>query len=233
MLEDPPLLTVRRAAPRIAAADIEPFHDCVTGWLADAQGGRGALDAIVKPLAPEVPAMARFVGTALTCWCGPNDNLALLAAVALAEPGDVIVAATDGFAGAGMAGDLVAGMARNKGVAAIVTDGMVRDRAGLVAVGLPVFCRGVTPNSCVRSGPGSVGLPVVAGGVPVRPGVLAGGPSTVWSSCPRRGLAPSPRGSPPSAWRSRPPRSLGEGTAARRPDIEAPAALVPARPGST
>jgi 4-hydroxy-4-methyl-2-oxoglutarate aldolase len=71
-----------------------------------------------------------------------------------------------------MAGDLVAGMARNKGVAAIVTDGMVRDRAGIVAVGMPVFCRGVTPNSCVRSGPGTVGLPVVAGGVPVHPGDL-------------------------------------------------------------
>ena len=69
-----------------------------------------------------------------------------------------------------MAGDLVAGMARNRGVAAIVSDGMVRDRDGLVAVGLPVFCRGVTPNSCVRNGPGTVGLPVVAGGIPVATG---------------------------------------------------------------
>ena len=39
-----------------------------------------------------------------------------------------------------------------------------------VPVGLPVFARGITPNSCVRSGPGKVGLPVVCGGVAVEPG---------------------------------------------------------------
>jgi 4-hydroxy-4-methyl-2-oxoglutarate aldolase len=172
MIEDPPLLTIGpRAAPMPAGA-LDPFRDAPTGWLADAMNGRGAMDAAIKPLAPEIAGMRRFVGLALTCWCGPNDNLALLAAVALVEPGEVIVAASEGFAGAGMSGDLTAGMARNRGAAALVTDGMVRDRDGIVAVGLPVFCRGVTPNSCVRSGPGTVGLPIVAGGVPVATGDL-------------------------------------------------------------
>ena len=120
------------------------------------------IDAGIKPLAP-----GRFVGTALTCWCGPNDNLALMAAVSLAEPGDVLVAATEGFAGSGMAGDLLVGMARNRGVVGLVADGMVRDRDAIVALGLPVFCRGVTANSCVRSGPGTVGLPLVVGGIAV------------------------------------------------------------------
>jgi 4-hydroxy-4-methyl-2-oxoglutarate aldolase len=172
MLKDPPLLTIRRSVPRLASARVEPFRDCITGWLADARQGRGAMDAAVKPVAPELPGMRRFVGSALTCWCGPNDNLALVAAVALAEPGDVIVCACEGFGHSGMCGDLVAGMARNKGVVALVTDGMVRDRDGLVAAGLPVFARGITPNSCVRSGPGTVGLPVTAGGVPVASGDL-------------------------------------------------------------
>ena len=175
MIDDPPLLTVRRRPPAPAAELLLPYQGAPTGWLTDAMQGRGAMDAGVKPLAPEVPAMLRFMGFALTCWCGPNDNLGLLAAVAMAEPGDVVVAATEGFAGSGMAGDLVAGMARNRGAVAIVTDGMVRDRDGLVAVGLPVFCRGVTPNSCVRNGPGTVGLPVVAGGVPVATGDLVCG----------------------------------------------------------
>lgn len=175
MIEEPPLLTVRRRPPPPPAELLAPFRAAPTGWLTDAMQGRGAMDAGMRPLAPEVPAMRRFVGVALTCWCGPNDNLALMAAVAMAEPGDVLVAATEGFAGAGMAGDLVAGMARNRGVAAIVSDGMVRDRDGLVAVGLPVFCRGVTPNSCVRTGPGTVGLPIVAGGVSVATGDLVCG----------------------------------------------------------
>jgi 4-hydroxy-4-methyl-2-oxoglutarate aldolase len=61
-------------------------------------------------------------------------------------------------------------MAKNKGVTAIVIDGMARDSTGIVPVGLPVFSRGITPNSCVRSGPGKVGLPLVCGGVAVQPG---------------------------------------------------------------
>jgi hypothetical protein len=61
-------------------------------------------------------------------------------------------------------------MAKNTGVAAVVTDGMARDRDGIVAVGLPVFARGITPNSCVRSGPGRLGFAIVCGGVAVEPG---------------------------------------------------------------
>ncbi len=167
MIDEPPLLTIRRRPPPPAADLLQPFRDAPTGWLVDAMGGRGAMDVGIKPLAP-----GRFMGTALTCWCGPNDNLALMAAVSLAEPGDVVVAATEGFAGSGMAGDLLVGMARNRGVAGLVADGMVRDRDAIVALGLPVFCRGVTANSCVRSGPGTVGLPLVVGGVAVASGDL-------------------------------------------------------------
>jgi len=51
----------------------------------------------------------------------------------------------------------------------------VRDVAGLQAVGLPVYCIGVSPNSPVRNGPGTVGLPIVVGGVAVAPGdILVG-----------------------------------------------------------
>ena len=57
------------------------------------------------------------------------------------------------------------GMARNRGLAGLVTDGLVRDLPGILAVGLPVYCAGVTPNSPARNGPGTVGLPVVVGGV--------------------------------------------------------------------
>ncbi|HET6466959.1 MAG TPA: RraA family protein, partial [Geminicoccaceae bacterium] len=88
------------------------------------------------------------------------------------EPGDVVICATEGFEHGAVCGDLLAGMARNKGVAALVTDGVLRDIAGLKDAALPVFCRGITPNSCVRSGPGTVGLPVVIAGRHVAPGDL-------------------------------------------------------------
>jgi len=62
------------------------------------------------------------------------------------------------------------GMARNLGVAGFVTDGMVRDIIGIQGVGLPVYCAGVTPNSPVRNGPGTVGEPVDIGGLRIESG---------------------------------------------------------------
>jgi 4-hydroxy-4-methyl-2-oxoglutarate aldolase len=128
------------------------------------------LSRAIKAVFPNHPGMDRCWGTAITCFCGPDDNLALAAAITLAKPGDVIVCATEGFEHGAVCGDLMAGIARNKGIAALVTDGMVRDGVGLRDMGLPVFARGITPNSCVRSGPGSVGLQVVVGGRAVSPG---------------------------------------------------------------
>ena len=55
-------------------------------------------------------------------------------------------------------------------VSGFVTDGMVRDLVGILGVGLPVYCAGLTPNSPVRNGPGTVGLPVVLGGATVASG---------------------------------------------------------------
>jgi 4-hydroxy-4-methyl-2-oxoglutarate aldolase len=163
MIEEPPLLTIRRNIPRPTDAQIEAVRSCTSGWIVDAQEGRASLGPSVRSIFPDVPGLARAVGTALTCWCGPNDNLAILAALELAAPGDVIVAATEAFGRSGVVGDLVAGMMRNKGIAAFVTDGYVRDLIGLREAGLPIFAAGLVPDSCVKSGPGTVGMPIVIG----------------------------------------------------------------------
>ncbi len=167
MIKEPPLLTVRRNFPRPPRALIEKLKGAQTGHIADARMGRAALDHRIKPVDP---ACSQFVGPALTCQPGADDNLAILAALALAEPGDVIVAAADAFSSTAVVGDNVSMMAKNKGVVAIVIDGMARDTYGIVPAGLPVFSRGITPNSCVKSGPGRVGLPVVCGGAAIAPG---------------------------------------------------------------
>jgi 4-hydroxy-4-methyl-2-oxoglutarate aldolase len=167
MIEDPPLLTIRRDFARPSAAQLAALENVPTGFLVDAMDGSGALDYRIKPI---VASRAVFLGTAVTCATGPSDNLAIFGAVAQAVAGDVIVVASDGFTGTASIGDNLAGMARNRGAVAMVTDGLVRDLAGLERIGLPIAARGVTPNSCVRSGPGTVGLPVVVGGVAVESG---------------------------------------------------------------
>jgi len=166
MIEDPPLLTIRRRFARPTAAQVANFTGLQTGFVVDAMNGRGALEARVKPIGGS----AAFCGVALTCEAGPADNLAPFAALDVAEPGDVILCAADAFEKTSVTGDLLLGMMKNKGVVAFVTDGYVRDLIGIRAVGLPCYAAGLTPNSPVRNGPGSIGLPVVVGGLAVGPG---------------------------------------------------------------
>jgi len=167
MIVDPPVLTIRANFPRPEARFVAAFAGAQTGNVVDAMGGSGALDFAIKPLEPASKVM---VGVALTCNCGPGDNLALFGAMSIAERGDILVAATGPFKGAAVTGDLMIGMALNRGIAGLVTDGLVRDIAGVLAVGLPVYCAGVSPNSPVRNGPGTVGEPIDLGGLRVESG---------------------------------------------------------------
>jgi 4-hydroxy-4-methyl-2-oxoglutarate aldolase len=159
MIEESPALVTAMSVERVSAEEVAHFRGAPKSFVVDALGGVGALDWRIKPVVG-----GALVGIALTCDCGPNDNLALAAAVARSEPGDVIVAAISCFTGAAVVGDLLLGIARNRGVVGLVTDGMVRDLVDLEALGMPVFAMGVTPNSPGRRGPGTVGLPIVCGG---------------------------------------------------------------------
>jgi 4-hydroxy-4-methyl-2-oxoglutarate aldolase len=171
MIGDPQRLLIRRRFPRLEAAELAPFRDRPTSFVADAQNGKGALDPAIKPLDPGM----RFAGTALTINSGARDNLAVLAALDLAEPGDVLLIRAEGFIGAAMVGDIVVKIAKAKGVAAFVTDGAVRDVADILPLGLPVFCAAVTPNSAFPSGPGEVGLPMAMGATTIDAGDLITG----------------------------------------------------------
>jgi 4-hydroxy-4-methyl-2-oxoglutarate aldolase len=171
MIGAPPRLRIRRRFERLEPAALEPFRSRSTSFVVDAMFGTGALAASIKPL----DASMRFVGPALTAGAGARDNLAALAALDHLEDGDVLVIATQGFTGTATLGDNMARIARLKGAAAIVTDGMVRDAEELLAIGIPVFCRGVTPNSAYPSGPGTVGLPIQLGDTRIDAGDLIQG----------------------------------------------------------
>jgi 4-hydroxy-4-methyl-2-oxoglutarate aldolase len=172
MIENPPLLTIHRGHRRPDSALIEAFRGAQTSHLVDAMRGRGAVDWRIKPLDPT---NAIFIGPALTAHSYPADIVGMVGATLEAEPGDVIMCANDFYTGTAVIGDLAAGMMRNKGVAAFVTDGLARDRAGIVAAGLPLFAMGISPNSAACNGPGQVGAPVVLGGVQVCSGDIVVG----------------------------------------------------------
>jgi 4-hydroxy-4-methyl-2-oxoglutarate aldolase len=172
VLDNPPLLTIHRGHRRASADLLTRFRGAQTSHLVDAMDGRGAMDWRIKPLDP---AASSFVGPALTAFCYPADIVAVQGALGEAEAGDVIVIANDFYQGAAVIGDLVAGMMRNKGVAAFVSEGLARDRAGIVATGLPCFVSGVVPTSPATNGPGVVGAPIVCGGIAVASGDIVVG----------------------------------------------------------
>jgi 4-hydroxy-4-methyl-2-oxoglutarate aldolase len=167
-MPEAPTLTIRRDWPRPSAAELEPFRDATTAWVADAQARRGALHHAIRP----VTKATRLLGPALPVYTRPRDNLAPYAALSVAKPGDVLVVAAEGYEGAALIGDSLLGYGRNAGIAGCVTDSLVRDLPGIEPLGIPVFARGVTPGSPVKDGPGMIGLPVVLGGVAVEAGDL-------------------------------------------------------------
>jgi 4-hydroxy-4-methyl-2-oxoglutarate aldolase len=182
MIGDPTRLVVRAKFPRLSATAAAPFRERSTSFVVDAMNGRGALSHEIKPLDPN----SRFVGSALTARAGARDNLAALAALDLVEPGDILVITTQSFSGTATLGDNMARIARMRGAVGVVSDGMARDAAEIIALGMPVFCRGLTPNSAFPSGPGEVGLPLAMGEVTIDAGDLVMGD--------RDGIVVVPRG---------------------------------------
>ena len=167
-----PSVTIHKNIARPTADTIKKFV-VPTGYIADVQGRRGALDCGIKPLF-DFPA---FAGPAVTIKTVPDDNLAVFAAMGAVQSGDVLVIATDNWTGSAVMGDLVAAMFKNSGIAGVVTDGAVRDLAGISQVGLPVYARGLTANSSQKNGPGTIGAEISIGGVIVRSGDIIVGDS--------------------------------------------------------
>lgn len=98
----------------------------------------------------------------------PGLNRATVDAIG---PGEVLVIDAAGRLDAAVLGDMLAARARYRGAAAVVTDGAVRDIAGLREVGLPVFAGGTHPDpSGARLLPWDADIAVACGGVLVQPG---------------------------------------------------------------
>ena len=167
-----PAVTIHKNIARPDADIIKKFV-VPTGYIADVQGRRGALDCGIKPLF-DFPA---FAGPAVTVKTVPDDNLAVFAAMSVVQTGDVLVVATDNWTGSAVMGDLVVTMFKNSGIAGVVIDGAVRDLDGISQVGLPVYARGLTANSSQKNGPGTIGAEISIGGVIVRSGDIIVGDS--------------------------------------------------------
>jgi regulator of RNase E activity RraA len=175
MIEEPPLITIKRPSRRPTADQVAAFTGVPTGYVVDAMYGAGAMASVIRPLGEGRDLDCVAAGPALPVDCGPGDILGLHAALGSIQPGDIVVSSFGGYQGCAAAGDRVAEMMRNCGAAGFVVDGPMRDYAGLVAVGLPVWCTGLTPASPFSKGPGRVGFPVHVAGQQVAAGDIVVG----------------------------------------------------------
>jgi regulator of RNase E activity RraA len=100
-------------------------------------------------------------------WSSPTSTRAAIEAM---PEGVMVVADAGGIADAGIFGDILTARMAKRGVAGLVTDGAVRDMAGVLATGLPVWCRGAAAPPSV-AGLTFVGWqqPVGCGGVAIFP----------------------------------------------------------------
>lgn len=131
-----------------------------------------------KPLRPGQP---RLVGRAFTLrfvparedlatpesWSSPTSTRAAIEAM---PEGCIAVIDAMGVTDAGIFGDILCARMAKKGVAALITDGVVRDVAGVVGTGLPVWCQGAAaPPSVARLTFVNWQEPIGCGGVAVYP----------------------------------------------------------------
>jgi len=113
---------------------------------------------------------SRAAGPARTVRCGQGDNLMVHAAIAEAEPGEVLVLTMPEPAPVALVGELLATQARGRGAAALLVDAAVRDVEELQQLGLPTWARWVRVTGAEKSVPGSIGEPVVVGGAQIAQG---------------------------------------------------------------
>lgn len=100
-------------------------------------------------------------------WASPVSTRAAIEAM---PEGCIAVVDAMGVTDAGIFGDILCARMSKRGVAALVTDGVVRDGAGVAGTGLPVWCQGVAAPPSV-AGLTFVGWqqPIACGGVAVFP----------------------------------------------------------------
>lgn len=148
----------------VAIVDALAAHGVAT--VHEAMGRTGLVGASLRPIQQDV----RIAGAAVTVLSHPGDNLMIHAAVEQCRAGDLLVVATTSPSVDGAFGELFATALHARGVRGLVTTTGVRDTSELRALGFPVWASAVNAQGTVKATPGSVNVPVVVGGVVIRPG---------------------------------------------------------------
>ena len=137
-----------------------------TATVYEAAGRKGLVDLDLHRIVPGT----RAAGPARPILCGQADNLMVHAAIAHANPGDVLVLTMPVPRPVALVGDLLATQAKARGVAGLLIDGSVRDVEELVEIGLPIWARWIRVRGAGKDVAGTIDEPVIVGGARIAAG---------------------------------------------------------------
>ena len=160
---------------------IARLRGVATGTLTTVLLKKGLRNVWLRGTRPLAPGQPRLVGRAFTLrfvsaredlatpasWGAPISTRAAIEAM---PAGCIAVVCALGVTDAGIFGDILCARMQKRGVAALVTDGVIRDVEGVLGTKLPVWCQGVAAPASVN-GLTFVGWqePIDCGGVAVFP----------------------------------------------------------------
>ncbi len=133
---------------------VEILSQVTTATLTTMLLKKGLRNVWIRGARPLRPGQPRLVARAFTLrfvparedlatpesWSSPISTRAAIEAM---PPGCIAVVDAMGVQDAGIFGDILCARMAKRGVAALITDGVVRDVAGVLGTGLPVWCSGV------------------------------------------------------------------------------------------
>ena len=145
------------------------FKNIPASNTCDVMGRNAAMNPRIRLVSQPKEQMA--VGPALTVKARGGDNLALHAALNIAQEGDFIVVSNEEDDTRSLMGEIMMAYLRyDRKIAGIVLDGPIRDIDEIGKWDFPVYCTGTTPGGPYKEGPGEVNVPVSCGGISVNPG---------------------------------------------------------------
>lgn len=129
-------------------------------------------DGFLDPAIGSLLCGVKVAGPAVTVRIAGNDAFAMNRALLALHPGAVLVVDMSGDHRHAPVGAVTAAAATAQGAAGFVVDGVATDVLELRATGLPVFARGTSclTTKRVHHAGSAVNVPVMCGGVEVRPG---------------------------------------------------------------
>ena len=113
---------------------------------------------------------ATLAAPAYPVRCTPGDNLGVHVGVTAAPRGSALLVDVGQVIDRGYWGEVLTTAAETAGLAGLVIDGGVRDVAALERHGFPVFSAAIALTGATKNQPGTVGAPVMVGGVRVSMG---------------------------------------------------------------